>query len=179
MKIRMALAMLLLPAIAIAGHCDDKKASASSETGKSCGLDAFKQLAGEWQGKAVHGSGAPEDVRAIYKVTSGGNTVLETIFPGTEHEMISVIHRDGDELVLKHYCMLDNQPEMRASNQLGDKQVAFKFARATNLKSEGDMHMHNATFTFVDNDTLKSEWTHYQGGKASGTVAIELKRVKK
>ena len=38
--------------------------------------------------------------------------------------------------------------------------------------------MHNVTYTFVDKDTLKSVWTHYQDGKAAGDVVIELKRKK-
>jgi hypothetical protein len=29
--------------------------------------------------------------------------------PGGEHEMITMIHADGDALVLTHYCMLSNQ----------------------------------------------------------------------
>ena len=46
------------------------------------------------------------------------------------------------------------------------------------MKSDKDMHMHNVTFTFVDKDTLKTEWTHYMDGKATGTMVFELKRKK-
>ena len=38
--------------------------------------------------------------------------------------------------------------------------------------------MHEVTYTFVDKDTLKAEWTHYNDGKAAGTVVFELKRTK-
>jgi hypothetical protein len=41
------------------------------------------------------------------------------------------------------------------------------------------MHMHNVTYTFVDKDTLKAEWTHYMDGKEGGTVTFEVKRVAK
>src|SRR5260370_20488200 len=57
----------------------------------------------------------------------------------------------------------------------GDK-IAFKFASASNLKSEKEMHMHDVTYTFVDKDTLKAEWTHYDDGKPAGTAVFELKR---
>jgi hypothetical protein len=40
------------------------------------------------------------------------------------------------------------------------------------------MHMHEATFTFVDMDTLKAEWTLYNDGKVATTVAFDLKRKK-
>ena len=36
---------------------------------------------------------------------------LETEFPGTEHEMVTVITQDGADLALTHYCMLGNQPQ--------------------------------------------------------------------
>src|SRR5262249_20178600 len=108
----------------------------------------------------------------------GGSAVVETIFPGTEHEMVSVIHRDGPDLLLTHYCMLGNQPKMKASGKGENNKVEFKFVSATNLKSEKDKHMHDATYTFVDKDTLRSEWTHFNDGKAAGQVVFELKRKK-
>lgn len=91
---------------------------------------------------------------------------------------ITVIHPDGDDLVLTHYCALGNQPQMRApAKETGDT-IAFKFVRATNLKSALDAHMHDVAFTFVDKDTYRAEWTYFQGGKPSGTVVFEMKRQK-
>jgi len=46
------------------------------------------------------------------------------------------------------------------------------------MKSEKEMHMHDVTYSFPDRDTLKTEWTHYQDGKAAGRVVFELKRKK-
>jgi hypothetical protein len=138
------------------------------------GLDKFKDLAGEWAGKENKGG---KEVRVRYQVTAGGSAVVETLFPGSEHEMVTVIHPDGDDLLLTHYCMLGNQPQMRASKTDGNK-VDFKFVRATNLKSDKDAHMHAVTYTFIDRDTLQSEWVHYSGGQPTATVVIELKRQK-
>ena len=56
--------------------------------------------------------------------------------------------------------------------------VAFQFVKATNLKSDKDMHMRSATFTFVDKDTLKTEWSSFQDGKEKEKMAMELKRKK-
>jgi hypothetical protein len=92
--------------------------------------------------------------------------------------MVTVIHPDGDDLLLTHYCAVGNQPRMKAPGKTDGNKVAFAFVGATNMKSDKDMHMHNVTFTFVDKDTLKAEWTVYMDGKASGTTAFELKRKK-
>ena len=144
---------------------------------KSPALERFAQLAGEWVGKGMHGD-MEHEVHVVYKVTSGGSAVVETIAPGTEHEMITVIHPDGDALLLTHYCMLGNQPQMKAKPKAGDKKVAFEFVKATNLQSDKDMYMHDVTFTFVDEDNLKTEWTNYNDGKEAEKAVFELKRKK-
>jgi hypothetical protein len=155
----------------------DKK-PAAAEGDQPSRLELFKQLAGEWVGTSTPQMKEFPKVHVMYKVTSGGSAVVETLFPGTEHEMVTVIHQDGDDLLLTHYCMLGNQPHMKAPAKGDGNKVAFKFVRATNLKSEKDIHMHDVTFTFVDKDTLKAQWTHFKDGKSAGKVVIELKRKK-
>ena len=46
------------------------------------------------------------------------------------------------------------------------------------MKSDKDMHMRNVTFTFVDQDTLRTEWTNFENGKEAGKSVFELKRKK-
>ena len=92
--------------------------------------------------------------------------------------MVTVIHQDGDDLALTHYCALGNQPHMKTKRKTDGDKIAFKFASASNLKSEKEMHMHDVTYTFVDKDTLKAEWTHYDDGKPAGSAVFELKRKK-
>ena len=165
-------------ALATAAIAVEEKKGHRNEAAKQTGLDKFKQLAGDWVGKEVEGRAEASEIHVKYKVTSAGHTVVEVIFPGTEHEMVTVIHPDGDDLLLTHYCLLGNQPQMKAPGQLDGNQVAFKFVRATNLKSDKDKYMHDVTFTFQDQDTLKANWTHYDDGKPSGAAVFELKRKK-
>jgi hypothetical protein len=164
---------LVLMAWAMGSQAQEGKKAAD----KNPALDRFKQLAGEWVGKGKHGD-MEHEMRVVYKVTAGGTAVIETIAPGSDHEMVTVIHPDGDTLLLTHYCMLGNQPHMKAMPKAGDSKVAFEFVKATNLKSEKDMYMRSATFTFVDKDTLRTEWTNYKDGKEAGKAVFELKRKK-
>jgi hypothetical protein len=168
-------ALVIVSGLALTALAADEK---KAEGSKYAILEPFAQLAGEWEGKEASGQKLEQDLRVQYKVTSAGSAVVETMLPGTPHEMVTVIHPDGDHLVLTHYCALGNQPRMKAKGKGDGNQVAFKFDSATNLKNENDAHMHEVTYTFVDKDTLKSEWTHYDQGKASGTVVFELKRKK-
>lgn len=178
MAIRVAFPFLILLAATAAPLAGQETKAARTESSPHAGLEHFKRLAGQWAGKEVKGPHEGKEVRASYKVTAAGSAVVETLFPGQDHEMITVIHPDGDDLVLTHYCALGNQPQMRAPGNEPSNTIAFKFVRATNLKSDKDPHMHDVTFTFVDNDTLRADWTYFAGGKPSGTVVFEMKRQK-
>ena len=143
----------------------------------SPGFKRFKQLEGEWIGNSKE-HGAEGEFRIVFKVTSAGSAVAETMFPGTKDEMLNVIHQDGDDIVLTHYCAIGNQPELKAPDKVEGKDVAFKFVRCGNMKSPTDSHMHDVKYTFVDNDTLRTTWTSYDDGKPAGTVVFEVKRKK-
>jgi hypothetical protein len=167
-------AVLVVFMLAFAAVSQGREDKASD---KPVSLEQFKQLAGEWVGKGDH-DGTRMDSRIVYKVTSAGSAVVETIDPGGQHEMITVIHQDGDNLGLTHYCAIGNQPHMKAKPKPGENKAAFEFVNASNLGSPDDMYMHNVTYTFVDKDTLKTEWTNYNKGKEAGKVVFELKRKK-
>jgi hypothetical protein len=173
------LSVLALAVAALAAYAADDKKEPKTDADKAGAFDKFKALAGEWVGKGGAADGKdPIDAKITYKVTSGGSTVVETIDPAGEHEMVTMITKDGDALALTHYCMLGNQPHMKADAKGDGDKVAFKFTGAGNLKSDKDMHMHEVTYTFVDKDTLKTEWVHFMDGKAGGTMVFELKRKK-
>jgi hypothetical protein len=167
-----AIALMITPSVAFAGEGHHSAAAASS------GFERFKELAGEWVATSDKSEHAPGRMRAIFKVTSGGSAVAETMMPGTEHEMLNVIHPDGDGIVLTHYCAIGNQPEMKASDKIDGKDFAFKFVRCGNMKSPNEMHMHSVTYTFVDKDTLRTKWTNYDNGKPAGDMVFEMKRKK-
>jgi hypothetical protein len=176
MNLKPSRAILMLLATATAPISAEEARVPVKEVSKQSAFEQFKALEGEWTGKQLGKDGKDgHDLNVKYKVTSGGSTVVETIMPGTDHEMITVIHRDGDDLLLTHYCMLGNQPQMKASDKSEGNKFDFKFVLATDLKSDKDMHMHNVTYTLINKDTLKTEWTNYDEGKPAGQVVFELK----
>ena len=173
MKIRTVLSLIALAAAFTAARAEDKK-----EADAGARFEQFKQLAGDWVGTASGHGPAEKEVHVQYKVTAGGSAVVETEFPGTDHEMVTVITQDGADLVLTHYCMLGNQPRMKADAKDAADKIPFQFVSVGNANADKDMFMHDVTYTFVDKDTLKAEWTHCHDGKVGGAVVIELKRTK-
>lgn len=174
---RGALAVVFVMASALVGVWADDPKHHGKERPKNETFEQLKKLAGKWTGKGDC-MGRDEDVTVIYKVTSAGSAVMETIFPGTDHEMVTLYTVDGDKVVLTHYCALGNQPRLQAEKTDKANKIAFKFVGGTNLNPAEDMHMHEGTMEWLGADHIKSEWTAYHKGKPAGGAKIELRRQK-
>lgn len=141
-------------------------------------LDTIKALAGDWVA-ADRASDPTAPIQTSLRVTAGGSAVLETLFPGTEHEMLTVYHADGEALVLTHYCVLGNQPHYRARAGEAEHQLVFECQGGCNIRTADDAHMHEGSLTIVDADHIRTRWQMYENGAASHTVEIDLVRVRR
>ncbi len=168
-----ACAVLAVGLVAYSAQSGGK--GASKETNPNPAFERMKQLAGEWEGTATFGDGAGEPARLAIKSTAGGSALVETEFPGTDEEMISVIYLDKGEVVLTHYCHLHNQPHMKG-RLVNPNEVSFDFASGSNIDPKTDMHMHSARYRFIDDDHFISTWTLYEGGKPTADAKMDMKR---
>lgn len=144
-----------------------------AETPAEKAFTSLKHLEGKWAGPKM----GDMPMTATYKVTAAGSALVETLFGGTAHEMVTVYHLDGKKLILTHYCAAQNQPTMKLVSSVPGKEWRFDFISGTNMKST-DMHMHKVKHTLVAPDHLVSTWTSYKDGKAAGDVKIDLHRAK-
>lgn len=139
-------------------------------------LDRFKALAGTWSGTGLDGNSMP-NATVSYTVTAGGHAVEELLFAGTSHEMRTLYVKDGADVVLVHFCASGQHPKMRAREER-DGRIVFDFDGAVNFDPASAGHMHDASFTFVGPDELRTRWQFWEGGKPSEHVAnLHLKRV--
>ena len=141
----------------------------------SASLERFKALAGEWIAAEDGDMVKKGDLVARYAVTASGSAVVETVFPGSEHEMVTVYHADGPDLVLTHYCMEGNQPRMRAKGVQGSR-IDFAYDGGTNIDPKRDRHMHSATFELVGADEIRSAWSELAEGKPVFVARLHLVR---
>jgi hypothetical protein len=168
-----ALSSILLSALVLAGDTPPQPAPAP----ETCAaFEKMKSLAGEWTAVRAESKAAMGPV--TYKVSAGGTVLLETLFVGTDHEMLSVYYADAGELAMTHYCILHNRPNMRARASSDPKKIVLECAAGSGLRCDVETHMHQATITFVDDDHVKTEWTLYEKGKATGTHGFDLERKK-
>ncbi len=100
-RIALILAEIVLRAVTASLRADEKTTLANAQR-----LEAIKQLAGDWV--EVGKDGKPTDrIVSSIRVTSAGSAVLETLFPGTDHEMVTMYHMDGEDLI--HTPLHDGQ----------------------------------------------------------------------
>ncbi len=146
-------------------------------------FERLKLLAGTWEGtpeaQGEIQAEAHEDtkVRHVFEVSAAGTVVMETMGPGTDHEMINMYHLDGDDLVLTHYCAGGNQPTMRLNREASTAHnLVFDFTGGTNLDPAVDTHIHAAEITLNGEGAMISSWKPYAGGKPVGTMTFHLAR---
>jgi len=170
--------LTLVLSISPASWADDKTAPKLPAPPTNAALEKMKKLAGTWL--LADKDGKPTDqVASIIKVTAGGSAVHETLFPGQPHEMVSVYTVDGSDLIMTHYCVLGNQPRMKADPKSPANQIVFRFAGGTNLDPNKDKHMHEATLTILDEDRLEVHGIGWENGGPAKEMCCGLKLVRK
>jgi hypothetical protein len=165
-----ALALTAGAALAAAAAVHDAPAKTAS-----AGLERLKSLAGEWVAAEDGEMVKKGDLVARYAVTAGGSAVIETVFPGQAHEMVTVYHAEGGDLVLTHYCTEGNRPRMRARNAAGPR-FDFAFDGGTHIDPKRDRHMHSAWLEVMGADEIRNQWTELAEGKTVLVVKSHLVR---
>ena len=145
--------VLLLLCLSISSHAADAPDTS---------LAPLKFLVGEWKGTDADGKA----YKTTYALSSGGTNLTETLTPPDSPPMTTMYYSDGDQLMLTHYCSLNNQPRMRAGGvKEGDKSINFAFVDATNLKNPTDDNMHQLSIDVKDHDHFTQTWMLSKAGK--------------
>lgn len=137
-------------------------------------LEKLKTLVGTWQGTTVMG-GEETPVSVTYETSSNGSVVVETLFPGTPHEMVSVYYDENGKLGMTHYCAIGNQPHLALEDSSGNE-IDLVFVSGTNLDPKKDHYMHDVSFEFKDDNSFVQEWTSFENGKEKEVATFTFTR---
>lgn len=178
----LALALTFLPMHVLAGDgTSTGNPAAETHSPAAAAFERLKSLAGTWKGVTADDRAATLEVAII----AGGHTVMESYaMDGLGHDkpenrMYTLYHLDGEDLMLTHYCVSNNQPRMRADLSGKDSDVLrFQLYDATNLTDPNAGHMYKATIHLVDADHLTTEWTYREQGADAYSVPVTYQRAK-
>ena len=174
--------VLVLALMLVARAERPKSADALAAAPQSVVYDAdsafefIKTMVGEWNrssGDHDHGSTSHA---VTFRVTAAGSSVLETIFPGDDNEMLSVYHMDGDNLLLTHYCALQNAPILKFEKSDKPGEIKFAFQGGTNFDPQVDLHVHEGTFKIKDANTVESTFITFADNKPRPALSAVIKR---
>jgi hypothetical protein len=136
--------------------------------------ERIKELAGDWEGKSTKGWTDTNHIEVI----AGGSAVMFTSFDAHPNErMATMVHLDGDRLLLTHYCMAKNQPRLVATSfdpETGE--AVFEFLDGTGMASRDTGHMDKMKLQLKDKNGFRERWTWYAKGQERWLEDIEYRR---
>jgi hypothetical protein len=144
-------------------------------TAAAAAFERLKTLAGKWSAHSSQGW----DGTSTIEVIAGGSAILmkSQIDPHGLETMATLMHLDGDRLLLTHYCIAGNQPRLESTQISPDgSRIELTFRDGTNLPSRDHGHMDSAILELVDTNTYRSRWTWYQDGSERWLEQIEHRR---
>ena len=131
---------------------------------------------GEWgsgnaQAEHDHGGSTSEGYRGnwTFKTKALGFAVVQSYNLGTPGEMETVFHLNGDDLVLTHYCALQNAPVLKFQKSSKPGEIKFVFSGGSNFDPMVDQHLHDSTLQIKDKDTIETVNTVWAKGRNSRT----------
>ncbi len=164
----------LLVGLILVGHGEPR--ISPEKTANDIAFNRLKKLVGDWQIANPRSEAEKSAVALRYHLTAAGTVLVETDFPGTDKEMMTMYHRNGDQLLLTHYCGCGNQPHMRARVGQNPNEIIFDFDGGTNLDPTKGFHMHDAILRFGDDNHMHAEWQAYLDGKPAQKHSFDLIR---
>ena len=112
-------------------------------------FDAFKSLKGRW---TIQSGGKTIATVMTYDIGSKDSIVTEQF--GKE---LSVIHRDGQDLQMTHFCNAGNQPRLRLKKCRFPGLFEFEMFDITNRRKSDEAHVQKIIYRVVDGKHMELE----------------------
>ena len=143
---------------------------------KSAAFEQVRKKLGKWEGTMVQGlNGAVIDVSYEFALTSGGNTITETLLEDGV-QMLTTYSDDDGKLVVRHYCGLGTEPVFEV-DQLSSKSMSIKLDKSkADLHAEHESFVTNMKWTMNSDDSVTFENIVMLDGESTKNVA-QINRV--
>jgi hypothetical protein len=163
MRIHNIIAVILLIASATL------RSEASTVTGEDA-FEKMKTLVGSWEATVTTGIQSAE-----FQLIANNSVIMSRLSGGMPHDMHTMLHMDGSEFMLTHYCAMGNQPRMVLVASGDDpNKLVFEFKDGRNIKP-GDVYMNRVAFIIDGPNHHAEEWTHITNGEEK-TTRVDFRR---
>jgi hypothetical protein len=128
---------------------------AAAATGRAAAAFAtLRDLQGKW---TIQSGAKTLNIQMTYDTGSKGSIVTEQF--GKE---LSVFYRNGNELLMTHFCNAGNQPRLRLREDTPPGTLEFDMFDITNLADPADAHVQKAIYRRVNENQFELElvWHH-------------------
>mgnify|MGYP001808368160 CR=1 FL=1 len=140
-------------------------------------FEELKKLEGKWAGTLERSSGISDVFILDYSITSNGSALLEESNTGGV-EMLTIFNFQNDELLLTHYCGLQNKP---ISKLTGSKKGILSFetdSKMSGLSLEKDTYVTSWEINLMPEDETKISYQYTVSGP-EGVVFIATSELTK
>ncbi len=134
----------------------------------------LQKLVGTWESKKPDGKTSETTVTSV----SAGSVLMITQPDEGYGSMITIIHPDGNRVLLTHYCSAKNQPRMVAEALPDGKSIKFNYLDATNVTEGQPGVMRSLVLTMPDDDHMSQTWTFRAADGKETTETFNLVRKK-
>jgi hypothetical protein len=152
-------ALLTVAVLTCCAHASGAEPPGPGET-----FDRLRSLVGEWKAELPGFGQMTNSIRLV----SNGKAIEETIGTPADNET-SIYMRDGDRLLLTHFCTLTPDGHIaRLTTKVltgNPDQLEFNFVGASNLHQPSAPHMKRVVITFEDGGHFSEKWTEIASGK--------------
>ena len=143
---------------------------------KSKAFEQVRKKIGKWEGKMVQGiDGNIIDVSYVFALTSGGNTITETLIEDGVQMLTTYSDDDGD-LVIKHYCGLGTEPIFEVQSLSADTMMIKLDKSKVDLHSEHESFVTGMKWVMNNDDSITFQNTVMLDGSPTTNIA-EIQRV--
>lgn len=143
---------------------------------KSKAFEQVRKKLGKWEGKMVQGiDGNIIDVSYVFALTSGGNTITETLIEDGV-QMLTTYSDDNGDLVIKHYCGLGTEPIFEVQSLSADTMMIKLDKSKVDLHSEHESFVTGMKWVMNNDDSITFQNTVMLDGSPTTNIA-EIKRV--
>lgn len=115
----------------------------------------LQKLVGAWELKMPDGKTSVMEIKSM----SAGSALMILQPDEGYGSMVTMIHPDGERVLLTHYCSAKNQPRMVAEAMPDANTVKFKFLDVSNVTPQQPGYMRDLVITLPDEDHMSQTWT--------------------